>query len=205
MLGVVGDIISKVIELALLLLVEDLVIADGGAVGGVPVDHAQAAVNQALVVKVDKHLGDGAAALLVHGEGGAVPVARCAQLAQLLQDDAAVLVGPLPGVLKELLAGQVGLLDSLRGEFGYNFCLGRDGGVVGAGHPEGVLAHHAGAAHEDVLDGVVEHVAHVQHAGDIWRRDNDGVGFAAVRLAVEKLVLHPVVVPSLLDSRRIVF
>ena len=44
-----------------------------------------------------------------------------------------------------------------------------DAGVVGAGQPENLLAVHARLAGEDVLDGVVEHVSHRQHAGDIGR------------------------------------
>ena len=67
--------------------------------------------------------------------------------------------------------------------------------MVGAGHPQGVLALHAGAAHQDVLDGVVEHVSHVQHTGHVGRRNDYGVGFTLVGLRVEELVLHPVLVP----------
>ena len=55
----------------------------------------------------------------------------------LLEDDAAVGLGPVPGVDEELLAGEVGFLDALRGELGDDLGLGCDRGMVGAGHPEG--------------------------------------------------------------------
>ena len=71
----VGKIIAQVIELGLLLLKEHLVVADSSEVLGVPIDHAQSAVNQALVIEVAEHLGDAEIALIVHGECGAVPVA----------------------------------------------------------------------------------------------------------------------------------
>ena len=48
-----------------------------------------------------------------------------------------------------------------------------DAGVVGAGHPEGVVALHPPPADQDVLQRVVERVAQVQGAGHVRRRDDD--------------------------------
>ena len=59
--------------------------------------------------------------------------------------------------------------------------LGRDAGMVGAGLPQHVLAAHALEAAQDVLQRVVERVAHVQRAGDVRRRDDDAVGLGAAR------------------------
>ena len=49
-----------------------------------------------------------------------------------------------------------------------------DARMVGAGHPEGVVAAHAVVAGQDVLQGVVQCMADMQHAGDVGRRDDDG-------------------------------
>jgi hypothetical protein len=49
--------------------------------------------------------------------------------------------------------------------------LGGDAGVIGAGEPEGVIADHAMPADGDVDLGVLEHVADVEHAGDVGRGD----------------------------------
>ena len=54
-----------------------------------------------------------------------------------------------------------------------------DAGVVGAGHPQGVVALHAPPADQHVLQRVVEGVAHVQGAGHVRRRDDDGVRLRA--------------------------
>jgi hypothetical protein len=51
--------------------------------------------------------------------------------------------------------------------------LGGDAGVVGAGHPQRVVAAHAVVARQRVHDGLVERVAHVQRAGDVGRRQLD--------------------------------
>ena len=53
--------------------------------------------------------------------------------------------------------------------------------MVHAGLPEHILFQHAVEAHEDVLDRVVQRVAHVQRPGDIGRRNDDGEGLGAGR------------------------
>ena len=50
--------------------------------------------------------------------------------------------------------------------------LGRDAGVVGAGQPQRDKAAHAMPADDDVHLRLVEHVAHVQAAGHIGRRQD---------------------------------
>ena len=69
-----------------------------------------------------------------------------------------------PDAFEEFLAAEiVAMLDFF--SFLQSSCarprvLRGDAGVVGAGQPEDFLAVHARLAGEDVLDGVVEHVAH---------------------------------------------
>jgi len=127
------------------------------------------------------------------------------ELAQLLEDDAAVLLLPLPGILEELLAGEVFLADAHTFELGHDLALCRDGSVVGAGDPAGVLAVHTRLADEDVVEGIVEHVAHMKDAGDVRRRYHDGIRFPSVRFGVEKLVLEPIGIPLVFHLGSIVF
>ena len=176
------DVVAQVVELAVLLLVDYLFVREGGERLGVPVDHAHAAVDETFVVEVDKHFQHTLGAHLVHGEGGAVPVARGTQLLQLFQDDTTMLFFPLPGIFEELLAGEVALLDALGSQFVHHLGLGSNRGVVGSGYPAGVFALHAGAADENVLYRVVEHVPHVQNTGDVGGRNDYGVGFTTVGL-----------------------
>ncbi len=96
-------------------------------------------------------------------------------------------------------------INPLGGELSYNLGLGRDGSVVRARHPAGIFAGHSGAAHQNILNGIVEHVAHVKHTGHVRRRNNNRIGFAVIRLRMEKIMLHPVGVPFVLHFGRIVF
>ena len=68
---------------------------------------------------------------------------------------------------KKGVAGEVGLFDALIAKLVDHLGFRGNGGVVGTGHPTRVFALHAGPAYQDVLDGVVEHVAHVQYTGDV--------------------------------------
>ena len=166
----------------------------------VPVDHPDAPVNQSFVVEPHEHLHHGFVVGRVHRETGAAPVAGRAEFFELFEDDAAVFLFPLEGMFEKPLPAHGFLAQALLLQHGYHPRLGGDGGVVGAGHPEGFPAFHARLPDEDVLNRVVEHVAHVQHAGHVGRRDDDGVGFFfRVRLGGEQLVFQPVGVPLVLN------
>ena len=202
---VVGNVVAQIVELRFFFFVIHLVVAQGSLVLRVPVNHAQAAINQALVVEVAEHLQHALAALLVHSERRAAPVARSAKLLQLLQDDATMLVSPVPCMFKKLFASEVGLFYALGGKLVHHLSLGGNAGMVGARHPKGILALHACTANENILNGVVEHVAHVKHAGYVRRRNHNGVRFALVGSGLKQIVVHPIFIPFILHFGRIVF
>ena len=102
-----------------------------------------------------------------------------------------MLVGPLPCVLQELLTGEVVLLDALFSQFLHHFCLGCNRSVISARHPEGVFAFHASAAHKNILNSVVQHVAHMQHTRHIRRWDHYRVRFLLSIICII-IKLHPV-------------
>ena len=109
----VGNDVAQMIEMALGILVDNLVVRNRRKCHRVPVDHAYALVNPAFLVEIHEGVDNGLAQFRLHGEAGAVPVAGCAKLTQLLKDNAAVLFFPLPSVLKELLTADILLADTL--------------------------------------------------------------------------------------------
>ena len=68
-------IVAKVEELALLVAVDNLLGRENCLSLRIPVYHAQTAVDESLVVKVNEHLHNAFRTLLVHCEGCSVPVA----------------------------------------------------------------------------------------------------------------------------------
>ena len=199
------DRVEQVPEMAVLLGVLHLGVRDGGVAVGAPVDHPVAAVDQALVIQPDKDLPHRVGAALVHGKALPLPVAAAAQLFQLADDAAAVAVLPVPGALQKAVPAHHLLGQALLGHGLDDLGLGGDGGVVGAGHPEGGVALHPLVADEDILHGVVHRVAHVQLPGDVGGRHDDGVGlFVRVGLGVEIAALLPELVDAVLHLAGVV-
>ncbi len=182
-------------ELARVLLVLHLDVGDGREAAGAPVDDALGAVDQLVVVELLEDRLDGLGEALVHGEPLARPVDAVAEPAHLAEDLAAVLFLPLPDALDELLAAQVVAGLALFRELLLDLVLGGDTGVVHAGQPQGLVALHALAAGQGVHERVLEGVPQVQGAGDVRRRDDDGVrGLLARGIGREVPTLHPALV-----------
>ena len=198
--------IADVPQLARLGFVLNLSVGQRSCAVRTPVDDAVALVDEALVVQVYEYLTDRLGAAFVHGEALAVPVAGRAELFQLADDAVAELVLPVPDALKELLAAKVVTGQTLfLAEVFLDFDLGRDAGVVGARHPQRFVALHALGADEDILKRFVKRMAHMQLAGYVRRRDNDGIGFLVwIDLGMEKAGVHPELVQLVLDRFRVV-
>ena len=183
---------DRILEMPQLPLHLDLLhfeVGDGGQQLGVPVDQPLVLVDEALPVELHEHLEHRARKSLVHGEAFARPVAGGTQALELLDDGAARFRLPRPHLFEEFFAPErapAGLL-ALH-ELALDHHLGGDAGVIGAGLPQHVAAAHALEAHQHVLEGVVERMAHMQRAGDVGRRDDDGIrpGIAPFRPAAAK-------------------
>ena len=186
-------------------LVDDLFVADGGECLRIPVHHTNATINKSFVVEVNEDIDDTLVTDVIHREGGTVPVARCTEFTQLLQDDAAILLLPLPSMLQELVTCQRTLVNTLLCEHLHHLGFGGDAGVVGTRHPAGVLALHAGAAHQHILNGVVEHVTHMKYSRNIGRRNDYSVRMTTVRFRMKQFLLQPKSIPFFLYGMRIIF
>ncbi len=202
--GFLDDFDFEVIHDGVLRLHDDLLIAQRGEGGRAPVHHALATVDEALFVEIDEHTHDAGVVVVVKGEALAAPVAGGAELLELLDDDAAVLFLPLPDLRHEALAAQIVAVldDALLFQRFLDDVLRGDAGVVGAGQPEHFLPQHAGAAGEDVLDGVVQYMAEREDARDVRRRDDDGVSRALLAhtsgIGFKAFVIQPALIPACL-------
>src|SRR5262249_59757120 len=118
-----------------------------------------------------------------HGEALARPVAGGAKPLELADDRAAGFGLPLPDPLDERLAAHGAARRLLPfHELALDHRLSGDAGMVHARLPQHVLAAHALETAENVLQRVVERVAHMTRARDIGRRNDDAgrVGLRAV-------------------------
>ncbi len=171
------DRIAQIPEVTLDLGLLHLEIRDRGEQLGVPVHQPLVLVDQPFAVQLDENLDDGLRQALVHGEAFARPVAGRAEALELVDDGVAALGLPLPDPLEKFGAAHLAAAGLLTlHQLPLDHHLGGDAGMVGAGLPQHVAAAHALEPAQDVLERVVEGVAHVQRARHVRRRDHDGKG-----------------------------
>ncbi len=157
---------------------DDFEVADCGLAAGAPVDDVGSAIDEALRVEACEGFANRNRKARVHGEVFALPVDGGAEALHLVENGFAVLVAPLPDAGLEGFAAEGLAGDAFAGELALDHHLRGDAGVVGAGNPEGFVAPHAVPAGEDVHLSLVEHVAHVQAAGYVGRRQKNSKGIA---------------------------
>jgi len=201
----VAERVAQMPEVSCLLLIFNLCIRDGGHAVRAPVDDALALINQAFVVEVDKDLFDCLRASFIEGEAFSLPVAGRTKFFELLDDSAAVFALPFPCALQEAFSAQILLGQTLFLHCVYDLCLGCNGSVVGARQPEGLIALHPAEADEDVLQGFIQRVSHVQLTGDVRWRDYDGVRFfVRVWFSVKIAAVQPELIGAVLNLFRVV-
>ena len=186
------------------LLVVDLLVGERSLTARAPVDDVATAVDQALLVEALERQQHGARVGGIQREPLARPVRGDPHPAELLEDQPAVLLLPLPHFLEEALAAQLEPASPLLGEPLLDHVLGRDPGVVHAGQVEHLAPLHAPPAHHQVADRFAEQVAHGERAGHVGGRDRDHERLAARGLRAEHAALFPERVPAGLDPARVV-
>ena len=197
--------IAQMPEGAVHLLHLHLQIAHRRARSGAPIDQIFAAIDQALLMQAHKRFHHRLVQARIEGEALPLPVHRIAEAPQLSHDRAAAFRLPGPGALKKSIAAQVVLAGAFGLELLLEDRLHGDRGVVGTRQTQHVLAPQALEAHHRVDQGRVEGMAHVQAAGHVRRRDDDGEGFPLRRrIRMESPRLLPGLLPAGLGASRVV-
>ena len=94
--GLFHDLDFVVVEKSFLVFRNDFLVAERCERDGAPVHHPLATIDHPLGMQINKNLLHLARVGVVHREALAGPVARAAKLFELVDDDAAVLLLPLP-------------------------------------------------------------------------------------------------------------
>src|SRR5207248_8808920 len=122
--------ITDLVELAIVFLVHDLEIGDGGHASWAPIDDVFAAVDQPFIPEADEALLHRARQALVHGEVFAVPINGIAQALHLADNGAAVELLPLPHAFNEFFAAEVAAAYALSRKLALYQHLRSDAGVI---------------------------------------------------------------------------
>ena len=128
--------------------------------GRVPVNHAPAAIDQFLFVKIDKDLFDRANIIVVEGIALTGPIAGATESLELLNNDAAVFVLPFEHALQKFLAAEIVTRHAfVFAEPLFDRGLGSNSGVIHPRQPKHFETPHSRAPGKDVLNAVVQNVA----------------------------------------------
>ena len=197
--------IAEMPEMSLLILVFHLRIGDGGQAVRTPVDDPLAAIDQSLLIEVEKHLVDRTVAALVHREALSLPVTGGAHLLQLGYDPSAELLSPCPGTVEESFTTDIILRDSFFLHRLHDLRLRGDRCVVRPRHPQRLISLHPLETDQDILKRVVERMPHMKLAGDIRRRNNDRIWiFLLIYLRMKVSFIHPHFVQAVFNRLRVV-
>ena len=115
-----------------------------------------------------------AGAGIVQRKSCSLPVAAAAHFFELAQDPFFVLFFPLPDPLDQSFTAEIvtsfvfGFPDPF-----FNTSLSRNSGVIGAGHPQRVIALHSLEPDYYILQCIVERVSEVECSGHVGRWDDD--------------------------------
>ena len=189
------DRIANVPEMTMIRLMLNLVIRESRTATWTPVYDVVALVDEALVVKLGKDLRNSLRATLVERKALARPVGRIAEHTLLMNDRSAVLLLPLPDALNKRLAPKILTTLTLLAERLLNDVLGRNTRVVGTGKPKSILTLHTAPPDENILNRLVERVAHVKNTRHVRRRDYYGIALAIARLLMKITILLPKRIP----------
>ena len=193
--------IADAVEHVVVLLPLDLEVGDGRAVVGAPVHDPRRSIDPTPVVEGDERGHDRAVVAGVHREAQPAPVHRGAEDAQLVDDRRADLLVPGFDARVETLPPQLLFRHALPCQLVLDHVLRRDRGVVVTRQEEHLVAGHPLVAGDEVVDGGLEGVAHVQLARDVGRREAHGELRQVARcVGEEELVLLPARVPAGLDG-----
>ena len=169
-----------------------------------PVDDARRPIDPAPVVELDEGGHHRAVVLRVHREPEPRPVHRRAHQPQLVEDRRADRFVPCVHPRVEGPASELFLARPFAGQLILDHVLGGDRGVVVAGQEEHLVPGHPLVAGEEVIDGRLEGVPHVQLAGDVRRRKaHRELLPVAVGVGDEQSVRLPARVPAGLDGLRV--
>ena len=157
-----------------------------------PVGDTLTLVQKAFFVVVDEGSLDCSLIRLVEREPQTVPVGGHAELLELGQDDAPVLVLPLPDAADKLLSPKPFLGQSLFLDLALDDRLRGNAGVVHPWQPERLEPLHALVTDSDVLERHIESVADMQIPRNIGGRHHDNEWCSVrVGLRVKSLLTEP--------------
>ncbi len=166
--------VFKIVKFGFLLFVFDLVIGKSGLATRAPIHDAIPAVHESVVVHHFKHRAHGATWSFIHRVGLTRPIARSAHLPHLIADRVLRRRNELAHARQKRLAAEIVLRLPFLSQNLLHLRICRNRRMVCPRDPKSSFPTHACKTYHDVLKRQHDRMAHVQRAGGVWWRKNDG-------------------------------
>ena len=171
-----------------------------------PVRDAEALIDQAFFIEGNENLTNGTRTDIIHGETFTGPVAGRAEASDLQTDAVAEFFLPLPYTFQEFFTAEIIFIETFFSDLLFDLDLRCDAGMIFARQPQDIVALHSLVTDQNILQGIIERMPHVQLTGDIWRRQHNAVRFFfRICFIMEYTMIFPEVIPFLFDLTGIVF
>ena len=192
-------------EETVLVFVLDLCIGNRCLADRAPVDDLGSLINVALIVEALENFQNRVGTAFIHCEALSVPVSGTAKLLKLADDSCSVLFSPGPTMLQEFFSSDFILFDSLAAQMIDDLDFRCDCSVIGSGLPESLIALHSLPTDQNILHRVVKRMAHMQLAGNVWRRHDDRERLLIrIHFGVEVTAIQPLLVQPVFQALRVV-
>ena len=201
-----SDRVIEVPEMSDFIFMFDFDVGECCLAARAPVRDAEALIDQAFFIEGNENLTNGTRTDIIHGEAFTGPVAGRAEAADLQTDAVAEFFLPLPYTFQEFFTAEVIFIETFFSDLLFDLDLRCDAGMIFARQPQDIVALHSLVTDQNILQGIVERMPHVQLAGDIWRRQHDAVRFFfRICFIMEYTMIFPEAIPFLFDLTGIVF
>ena len=170
-----------------------------------PVDDALAAVNQTFFVIFYKDFLHRLRAAFVHCKAFPLPIAGGTELHQLLINSACILLFPSPCTLHEAISADVILGHAFLAHGFHDFRFRSNGSVIGTRQPKRGIAAHTLPADQNILQGFIQCMSHMQLSCDIGRRNDNCIGnLFGINLCMEAAFFHPLLINAIFKGTRVI-
>ena len=202
-LGIILEAILEIVELAGVILVDDLDVAECGPEHGIPVDDPLTLVDQSLIEQGLEDMGHRPLHPGVEREPLAREIQGQSHRFPLGVDGVRILVLPLPGPLEEPLAPELVLVKTLGPDLLLHLRLSGDTRMVHRGQIEDIESLEPLVAGDDILLGRILSVTDMELPSHVGRRDNEREAGLLQRLRIpsrlEVSTIDPLLLPALLS------
>ena len=197
--------VTDIVEVAIHLFMLYLKVSQCCVAPGAPVNDVITPVNQLFIIETHKDFPYGPGKALIHGKPLSTPVTGTSQPFQLGDNHATEFFPPLPDQFNKSFPTNLVTISSPRGKVFFHHILGSYTRVVRAGLPQDTIPFHPFVSAQNILEGIIEGMAHVQASGYIWRGNDDRKGgFIRFGTRLKEMIFLPVIIPLLLHLLRFV-